>query len=257
MSYRTTEIASAEEVSDNVLHQRLLYPYLKATEIAKGDILEIGCGFGRGVQLLEHQCTSFTGVDKNEALMEELSIKYPRFRFLSMFIPPLTGLADNSFDTIITFQVIEHIEDDHLFVEEIRRVLKKGGRAIITTPNIKLSLTRNPWHVREYKTEELQRLLKQYFSHVEVKGITGNQKIMDYYEANKASVKKFTRFDVFNLQYKLPRRWLQVPYDIANRMNRRLLHKQNNQLVKDVSTTDYYLSDNPDACFDFYCIVEK
>ncbi|GAB4339866.1 MAG: hypothetical protein OHK0038_19170 [Flammeovirgaceae bacterium] len=257
MSYRTTEIASAEEISDNVLHQRLLYPYLKAAEIAKGDVLEIGCGFGRGVQLLEHQCNSFTGIDKNQALMQELSIKFPQFRFLSMFIPPLTGLADNSFDTVITFQVIEHIEDDHLFVKEIKRVLKKGGKAIITTPNIKLSLTRNPWHVREYQTEELRTLLKNYFSHVEIKGITGNQKVMNYYEANKASVKKFTRFDIFNLQYKLPRRWLQLPYDIANRMNRKLLQKQNNQLVREVSTADYYLSDNPDVCFDFYCIVEK
>ncbi|MCS6833225.1 MAG: class I SAM-dependent methyltransferase [Flammeovirgaceae bacterium] len=257
MSYRTTEIASAEEISDNVIHQRLLYPYLKAAEIAQGDVLEIGCGFGRGVSLIAPSSQSFTGIDKNTALISELSAKYPNFRFLAMVIPPLTGLKDESFDMVVTFQVIEHIENDRLFVEEIRRVLRKGGKAIITTPNKKLSLTRNPWHVREYEIEELRKLLATYFSKVDIKGITGNEKVWEYYRANKESVRKFTRFDIFNLQYRLPRRWLQIPYDIANRLNRRFLHRNNQQLVSNVTTEDYFLSDNPDACFDFYAVVEK
>lgn len=257
MSYRTTEIASAEEISDNVIHQRLLYPYLKAAEVAHGDVLEIGCGFGRGVALIAPHAKSFTGIDKNTTLIGKLSQAYPHYRFLSMIIPPLTGLNDNAFDLVVTFQVIEHIEDDHFFLKEIQRVLRKGGKAIITTPNKKLSLTRNPWHVREYETEELRKLLSHYFSSVVIKGITGNEKVWEYYRANKESVRKFTRFDIFNLQYRLPRRWLQIPYDIANRLNRRLLQKQNQQLVSNVSTEDYFLSDNPDGCFDFYAVVQK
>ena len=49
---------------------------------------------------------------------------------------------------VVTFQVIEHIKNDHLFIQEIKRVLKQDGLFIMTTPNRKMSLTRNPWHVQ-------------------------------------------------------------------------------------------------------------
>ncbi|MFN7012758.1 MAG: class I SAM-dependent methyltransferase, partial [Bacteroidia bacterium] len=161
------------------------------------------------------------------------------------------------FDKAISFQVIEHIEDDLLFLAEIQRVLKPGGQLILTTPNIKMSLTRNPWHVREYTLEELKTLLEKYFSKVEMKGITGNQKVMDYYYENKKGVEKFTRFDIFNLQYRLPRQVLQIPYDILNRINRRIIMNKNNKLVNSVTHEDYFLKEADDTVFDFFCIATK
>ena len=74
-----------------------------------------------------------------------------------MNIPPLNGLDDNSFDSIVSFQVIEHIQDDMLFLKEIHRVLKPGGIALLTTPNRRMSLSRNPWHIREYLSDELKK----------------------------------------------------------------------------------------------------
>lgn len=257
MSYKTTEITSDEELSDNVLHQRLFYPYLETTKQIGGQILEIGCGFGRGVETLLPHCESYTGIDKIQSLIDQLSQKYPQHSFLARNIPPLSGLADNQFDAVVTFQVIEHIEDDALFLKEIHRVLKPGGKAFITTPNIKWTLTRNPWHVREYTAIELRQLLNRYFSKVDMKAISGDAKVMEYYERNKESVKKITRFDVLNLQYRLPRTMLQVPYEIANRLNRKLLLKGNKGLVADVTTANYHLEENPEKGFDFFCVVEK
>ena len=60
-------------------------------------------------------------------------------------VPPL-DFPDRSFDCVISFQVIEHIKRDAEFVREIHRVLRPGGRFIVTTPNAPMSLTRNPWH---------------------------------------------------------------------------------------------------------------
>ncbi len=257
MSYRTTEITSSEDLSDNVLHQRLFFPYIETARQISGNVLEIGCGFGRGVETLSPHCQSFTGIDKNQALIKHLSEKWPQHRFLARHIPPLTGLADNQFDAVVTFQVIEHIEDDAAFVKEIHRVLKKGGKAFITTPNIKWTLTRNPWHIREYTAIELRQLLNRYFAKVEMHAISGDAKIMEYYERNKESVKKITRFDLLNLQYRLPRKMLQVPYDLANRLNRKLLLKGNQHLVSDITTDNYHLEANPERGFDFFCVVEK
>jgi 2-polyprenyl-3-methyl-5-hydroxy-6-metoxy-1,4-benzoquinol methylase len=79
-----------------------------------------------------------------------------------MIIPPFSGLQDNAFDVVVSFQVIEHIRNDRQYIKEIYRVLKPGGKALITTPNIKMSLSRNPWHIREYTAVELSDLSSIY-----------------------------------------------------------------------------------------------
>ena len=60
---------------------------------------------------------------------------------------------------MVTFQVIEHIKRDRDFLKEIYRVLKPGGKLILTTPNKNMSITRNPWHVREYDPKEMHDIL--------------------------------------------------------------------------------------------------
>jgi len=250
--YKTTEIASSEIPSDNPVHQRLLFPYQHVSQLVGGNVLEIGCGTGRGVAVLANKVSAYTGVDKNTELMQSLSATYPDFTFIDMFLPPLQDLPDNHYDFVITFQVIEHIENDAFFLQEAARVLKPGGKLYLTTVNRDFSLSRNPWHVREYLAHELGDLMKKYFSEVIMEGVHGNQKVMDYYEANKKSVKKITRFDIFNLQYRLPRTWLQVPYDIANRLSRLSISKSSNELVNSIQVDDYFLSDKPAESLDFF-----
>src|SRR5690349_2313733 len=144
----STEITSEKITSDNPIHQRLYKAYVVAESMVRGDVLDVGCGEGRGLELLMSKATSFTAVDKIKPVIDRLKNQHPEARLLSMNIPPLTGLDDNAYDFVVSFQVIEHIQDDHLFLREIHRVLKPGGTALLTTPNRKLSLTRNPWHIR-------------------------------------------------------------------------------------------------------------
>ncbi|GAB3560279.1 class I SAM-dependent methyltransferase [Spirosoma fluminis] len=254
--YKTTEITSAEIASDNPVHQRLLFPYVEAATLVNGNVLEIGCGWGRGLELLTKAADQYTGIDKNQELIAALQAEYPKSTFIAANIPPLAGLADNTFDYIVTFQVIEHIENDDLFIQEAHRVLKPGGKLLLTTVNKQFSLTRNPWHVREYYADGLKSLITKYFSTIETRGIHGNDKVMTYYEQNKESVRKLTRFDIFNLQYRLPRRLLQVPYDLMNRLNRnRLL--QADGLAAQINYTDYLVSNNPAGSLDFFYIATK
>ena len=254
--YKTTEITSAEIASDNPVHQRLLFPYVEAAALVSGNLLEIGCGWGRGLELLTKAAAQYTGIDKNDELIAALSAEFPKATFISASIPPLSQLADNTFDYIVTFQVIEHIENDDLFIKEAHRVLKPGGKLLLTTVNKTFSLTRNPWHVREYYADGLRALMGKYFPTVETRGIHGNEKVMTYYEQNKESVKKLTRFDIFNLQYRLPRRLLQVPYDLMNRLNRnRLL--QADGLAAEINYTDYLVSNDPAGSLDFFYIATK
>lgn len=254
--YKTTEITSAEITSDNPVHQRLLFPYVEAARMVRGNVLEIGCGWGRGLELLTQAADHYTGIDKNTDLINALQREYPKATFIAANIPPLKSLADNSFDFIVTFQVIEHIENDDLFIKEAHRVLKPGGKLLLTTVNKTFSLTRNPWHVREYVADELRSLMARYFPAVETRGIHGNNKVMTYYEQNRKSVERFTRWDIFNLQYLLPRRLLQVPYDIANRMNRNQLLQQDG-LAAEIRHTDYLVSADPAGSLDFFYVATK
>ena len=253
----TTEIASDSIASDNPIHQRLLKAYVLAADHVHGDLLEVGCGEGRGINWLLPKVNSFAAIDKIDTIIEVLRNQYPNVKFTSDFIPPLNAYADNSFDWVVSFQVIEHIQDDGFFLKEIHRVLKPGGRALLTTPNRPMSLSRNPWHIREYTAEELTQLAKKYFSQVSMKGVSGNEKVMQYYEQNKQSVNRLMRWDIFNLQYKLPASILRVPYELLNRLNRNKLKGGASELVQSIGHQDYLLVEDASTALDLFLEVRK
>ncbi len=116
MAVYTTEIASDEITSDNPIHQRLLKAYYVAEGFVKDELLEIGCGEGRGVELLAPKTTNYTAVDKIEEVVDSLSSKFPEAYFMQANIPPLP-FEDNSFDSVVSFQVIEHIKDDSTYYQ--------------------------------------------------------------------------------------------------------------------------------------------
>src|SRR5690606_22611315 len=95
-----------------------------------------------------------------------LKEKHPQSSFYVSNIPPFHDLGNDTYDSVVSFQVIEHIRDDLFFLQEIHRVLKPGGIALLTTPNRRMSLTRTPWHVREYLPGELRALASKVFSDV-------------------------------------------------------------------------------------------
>jgi SAM-dependent methyltransferase len=257
MATYTTEIASDKLVSDNPIHMRLLKAYIASKPLVKGDVLEVGCGEGRGVEVLLAQASSYLGIDKIGGVVQRLQVKYPGVSFEQAIIPPFSNLKENSFDTVVSFQVIEHIQNDRLFLEEIYRVLKPGGKAVISTPNINHTLSRNPWHIREYKPAELRAICERIFDRVETNGIGGNEKIWAYHEANRQSVNKIMRFDVLDLQHRLPAFVLRWPYEILNRINRNKLHQQNSESVTAISHEDYLLVDDPEKGLDLFYILHK
>ena len=253
----SSEVTSSEHLQDNVIHQRLLFAYIEASKHIYGNLLELGCGEGRGYALLQERVRGYTGLDKNEKVIANLQVKYPKGHFEVAAIPPLEKQFYEKFDCIVAFQIIEHIAQDSAFLRDIYAALKKGGIAIITTPNKLKSLTRNPWHVREYSPKEMWSLIKtQPFDSAEVIGIHGSAQVMEYYEENKKAVERLTKWDIFNLQYCLPRWVLQYPYEVLNKRNRKhLLDKQ--EVTQKVHYTDYSLSKELTDALDFFCILRK
>ena len=252
MGVQTAERVS-REVTDNYVYQRSRLAYVEAAGMVSGRVLEIGTGTGYGIDIIAPSCTRFTTLDKYSS---EAVGKLPNnVEFINATVPPLP-FKDESFDYVVSFQVIEHIDDDKSFIKEVYRVLRKGGKFIVTTPNRSMSLTRNPWHVREYTSEELYMLLAPFES-VECKGVVGNERVMAYYEKNRESVHRIMSFDILKMQWWLPASLLKIPYDIMNRRNRRKLHSKNTELTESITMEDYSVVEVDERCFDLFYIATK
>jgi Methylase involved in ubiquinone/menaquinone biosynthesis len=79
-----------------------------------------------------------------------------------------SGLPDEHFDLVVAVEVLEHVEEDDLFVSEVARVLKPGGFFLMTTPNGDWVSNTNPDHKRHYRKARLTELLEKYFAEVSV-----------------------------------------------------------------------------------------
>lgn len=253
---QTAERASSQDMVDNYVYQRCLFAYHEVKSKLNGKVLEIGTGSGLGIEIISNHCDSLLTLDK---FYSELDFtKFSNVEFRQLEIPPLRGIESNTYDYVISFQVIEHIEDDNAYCAEINRVLKPGGKFILTTPNRLQSLTRNPWHVREYTGQELKELLlTNQFSSVDMLGTFGSEKVNNYIEKNRDSVRRITKWDIFNLQYRLPRKLLQIPYDLMNRLNRKRIASKNNELTSSISFEDFFVAPHNSNSLDLFFIATK
>ena len=250
---RGTAERVSQDVTDNFVFQRSRLAYVEAAKRVSGRVLEIGTGSGYGISIIAPVADEFVTVDKYRSeATESLPVNVT---FREAKVPPLP-FEDESFDYVVSFQVIEHISNDKRFTEEVRRVLRPGGKFIVSTPNRPMSLTRNPWHVREYRPEQLRGLLSG-FSTIEELGVAGNERVWEYYRHNAESVRRIMRFDVLRMQWWMPRWLLQLPYDILNRINRRKLYSHNRELTESIGMEDYKLQGVDDKCFDLFYIATK
>jgi SAM-dependent methyltransferase len=195
-----------------LLYLRHLFAYGIATDhIAKdGFVLEAGSGEGYGTSLLSKNVGNIVGLDVDEPTVIRARKKYGSgncvFRLYDGHRIPFD---DNQFDAIISFQVIEHIQDDRNFISEIYRVLKNNGIFILTTPNrtLRLKPGQRPWnryHVREYDPNELELVLKSKFSDVKVWGIFGNKEVTKIEIARVKKGLRLITLDPLNLRMFIP-----------------------------------------------------
>lgn len=137
-------------------------------------VLDVGCGEGYGSHLLAGTAALVTAIDMSEEAVNHARAKYarPNLVFRKMNAAQL-DFPDNTFDVVVSFQVIEHLPDPQSFLREISRVLKQLGVAIISTPNKSLhpNCVTGPFHLREYRHDEFLPLLQTAFERVDFFGV--------------------------------------------------------------------------------------
>lgn len=101
-------------------------------------MVDLGCGSGHLLRELSERFDQRIGLDVSRTRLDTLADgETDGWEFREADLNGLFPLADASADAIIANQVIEHILDPVKFVREIHRVLRPGGRCVMTTPNIR------------------------------------------------------------------------------------------------------------------------
>ena len=148
--------------------------YTFAARLARGKrVLDAGCGAGYGSAELAQAADSVVGVDRSAEAVDFARDTYAlaNLRFEQASCEALPH-PSGSFDLVVAFEVIEHLDNWREFLLEARRVLAPAGQLIVSTPN-KLYYTEsrgptgaNPFHVHEFDFEEFRSELHGVFPHV-------------------------------------------------------------------------------------------
>lgn len=106
------------------------------------------------------------GID--DAVVEEIKKRRSNIETVMFGDMTRSDLMSEQFDCAVAVEVLEHVEDDYLFVSEVERVLKPGGIFLMTTPNGDWVENKNPDHKRHYRRSQLAALLEERFAETTV-----------------------------------------------------------------------------------------
>ena len=138
-------------------------------------VLDLGCGAGRFVAALREAGADPVGVELAEGALERARRNVPGADLRALGPDGAIPLEDASVDLVWCSEVLEHVPDTAGLLSEARRVLKTGGRLLVTTPShdlprrLLIALARfdahfDPLgqHVRFYSRRSLARVLETF-----------------------------------------------------------------------------------------------
>ena len=125
-------------------------------------LLEIGCGTGHNLPMLgEFGQVDALEVDPTARGMAEKRLGRT---VLSSPLPALEGVSDDTYDMVAALDVVEHIPDDKAALEGIARVLKPGGKLLMTVPAHQWMWSAHDvvnHHQRRYSKRDFRKLVDQ------------------------------------------------------------------------------------------------
>jgi 2-polyprenyl-3-methyl-5-hydroxy-6-metoxy-1,4-benzoquinol methylase/glycosyltransferase involved in cell wall biosynthesis len=187
-------------LEDAAIGYEHLHRYAYATQfVQKKKVLDLACGEGYGSYLLAKSAKSVVGIDIDEHAIKHARNKYIKqnleFKVGSITEVPIAG--EHLFEVVVCFEALEHIEDHHGLLSEVKRLLTADGVFIVSTPNKTVYTDEpqfnNPFHVHELYFDEFRELFEKHFKTVKFLGqriscssniwpvfLVGDEKVVDY-----------------------------------------------------------------------------
>jgi 2-polyprenyl-3-methyl-5-hydroxy-6-metoxy-1,4-benzoquinol methylase len=223
-----------------VLHLIHSFAYVQAAIFSEGKtVLDLGCNTGYGTEILSRSAKRVVGVDVSKEAISAASRQYSDLGIEFQLIDgEQLPFDDGQFDLIISCQIIEHIVDYNVCLNELKRVLSPTGIAVFTTPNALLRLDpgMKPWnrfHVREFDHSELKMLLEKHFASVQIMGLFAEESLY-LIEKNRLSrarerAREAARIDQQSVRYYQLRSIIKrmTPSRALNKLKKYISHSKN------------------------------
>lgn len=153
-----------------MLWQEHINRYIFALRLtSKKVILDVACGTGYGTGLLSKTADLVIGVDISRQALTYARKHYGKMQNVDFVLSDAHNLPfrEEAFDSVVSFETIEHLSNHKKFLQEVKRILRIKGRFVVSTPNKEL-LTKgmrpaNPFHVKELGADEFFKLLNIFF----------------------------------------------------------------------------------------------
>lgn len=151
--------------------------YALAKKLSRGIVLDIACGIGYGSKILleNNEISRYCGVDISSQAIQKANSLYSNNK-ASFSIGSIKEIQfeSNSFDTVISFETLEHINIPDHGVKEISRVLKNDGVFIGSVPTqefdklVEKIYGENKYHISRFDLQTLHNLMNKYFKYVRI-----------------------------------------------------------------------------------------
>ena len=148
----------ATEITNVVKH---IARYNHALAYAKGYTLDAACGTGYGTFLLSQVVSYATGIDIDEETIKKAKKNYKKYASdnIDFIVNDLSTIyKQEKYDTIVSFETIEHLSDTHNFKQFVYKSLKKGGLFIYSVPLFEKP-QENPYHKSVYTVETARAIM--------------------------------------------------------------------------------------------------
>jgi ubiquinone/menaquinone biosynthesis C-methylase UbiE len=201
------ERMSSELIQKNFLFDEHVARYNHFSSFISGKVLDCACGIGYASKLVisNSNVKNYIGMDISpeaiEAAKFHFSTEDDKINFKLGSILELSE-PDNSIDTFISMETLEHLQEPSLALSEIKRVLKKDGFFIGSVPiseydeKCKSVYGENPYHITRFDFEKLNNLLKSEFKHVYIGKMT--RELVSYFTPITNEELKSTDTEILN-----------------------------------------------------------
>jgi ubiquinone/menaquinone biosynthesis C-methylase UbiE len=238
-------IPDLPELRATFLQSKAVYRFA-SERVAGKRVLDVGAGEGYGPALLADHARAVVALDSSSEAVQHAARRYGDSERIAFVAGDAGALpfSDRRFDVVCCFQVIEHLPDAASFLFEVSRVLRPAGEFLLTTPNRLFAGTApNPHHIQEYSADELNEILEIVFPHVEMQGVFGSPRVMQYRASNRRIVRYLLYLDFMGLRYRLPE-WIREPIHARmTRLIRGYLRRRNPRAVDDLTLDDFSIRD--------------